>query len=590
MFTSSKQQTWSASLPQNSRADGQETITDSLRAVPTRLQVTVWIVLIALTLAISLYNYQSVQIGLYNDDANYILLARSLAQGGDYGLINTPEQPATSRFPFGYPLVLAPIVALAPHNLEILRLPSLLATLANGALLFWGWRWFSRSTSYWMGLAATGLYLLAPLTIIHTRMVMSEAVFTTFCLIALIATEKIARAERWSSWWVVLLAGSLAMVVATRTVGVIVIGSVFLYLLLLKRIQALSLLSVVSALLIATLAFILMITPIGLDSLIPVQYFQGSNASFLAALNLSVSNEAPEDVLAPRYVAPVSSDDANSRLKLKTLLYDFGVEGVRQHLGRDVRLTVLHIGGGEREDMLAQRVGLPWLPLVLGFALSGIVAVGFFRWFHDGLIAAAFFAVIYFFALFIWVWEGARLLYPIQPQLFLGFLLGIEALLLGIRRILPDRLPAGTYTLAFGGAVVMLFLFSLYKDATIRDTRFYTGDIRTRSTWLRENTQTTDIVMTEAPAIDYFYSDRKTVSFPEECATAGSLAKYISAQDADYILVAPAVKWHDNGYIPEYSDTMSCFLSQLVQLANSGEVRQAYAAPTERIRVYAVEH
>ncbi|MFQ5420007.1 MAG: hypothetical protein ACE5EY_06555, partial [Anaerolineae bacterium] len=205
------------SLDQNqpeSLTTGEETE----RQTPSRLQIYLWLGLMLLGLVAAVWDFQSFQLGTWHDDANYVLLAQSILESDKYGQINRPGEPTNARYPFGYPLLLAPLMALFPGNWDVLKGLSLLTTLLNGASLFWGWRWFSRR-SHWWGLAVAGFYLLAPLTIEHTRMIMAEPVFTLFSLIAIISAEQAAQKQEGRSW-VGMTAVSLIFVAFTRTIGI----------------------------------------------------------------------------------------------------------------------------------------------------------------------------------------------------------------------------------------------------------------------------------------------------------------------------------------------------------------------------------
>lgn len=198
---------------------------------PTKIQIAIWCILFILTVFLSLRDYDSFQLGTWSDDSYYVVLAQSLTHSGQYGLINEPgEQPGAAPFPFGYPLLLTPLVLLFPGNLDALKALSLAATLLNVVLLFWGWPWFSRQ-SYWWGIAIVGLYAFSPLTIEHTRMIMSEAVFTTFCLIAMILAEQVVRGNqnRWGS--LLLLSVTLALIPLIRTIGMVLVIGILGYLL-----------------------------------------------------------------------------------------------------------------------------------------------------------------------------------------------------------------------------------------------------------------------------------------------------------------------------------------------------------------------
>src|SRR5262249_26309408 len=70
-------------------------------------QCAAWIALLACVLWLSLRGWGDFQVGAFQDDAIYLVLARSLAAGHEYGLINQPHPRPLPKFPFGFPLALA---------------------------------------------------------------------------------------------------------------------------------------------------------------------------------------------------------------------------------------------------------------------------------------------------------------------------------------------------------------------------------------------------------------------------------------------------------------------------------------------------
>src|SRR6185436_3223086 len=76
-----------------------------------------WIMLAiaaALTLAAALVAIDPLPVGVFYDDAQYLILAKALASGDGYRFINLPGAPAATHFPPGYPLLLALLWKLSP--------------------------------------------------------------------------------------------------------------------------------------------------------------------------------------------------------------------------------------------------------------------------------------------------------------------------------------------------------------------------------------------------------------------------------------------------------------------------------------------
>jgi hypothetical protein len=68
----------------------------------------------ALALALGLFAMNPLPIGAFHDDARYLLLARSIAQGTGYRFVFVPGQPAGTHFPPAFPLLLSALWRVAP--------------------------------------------------------------------------------------------------------------------------------------------------------------------------------------------------------------------------------------------------------------------------------------------------------------------------------------------------------------------------------------------------------------------------------------------------------------------------------------------
>jgi hypothetical protein len=72
------------------------------------------VVTIAVALALGVFAMNPLPIGAFHDDARYLLLARSIAEGTGYRFVLTPGAPAGTHFPPVFPLVLAALWKIAP--------------------------------------------------------------------------------------------------------------------------------------------------------------------------------------------------------------------------------------------------------------------------------------------------------------------------------------------------------------------------------------------------------------------------------------------------------------------------------------------
>ena len=185
--------------------------------------------------------------------------------------------------------------------------------------------------------------------------------------------------------------------------------------------------------------------------------------------------EAPA---APPTTTQAEPVEAEIEVGMVARLSDLIVFAVRRHLAHDLRAVVFPLGGGERGAALGATLGLPDLDQLFGYLVGGLTLLGaaILMWRHASLFVLA--ALLYGAALVFWVWEGPRLLYPVQPQLHLMFAVGVATVggwLLGRgRRVTGDRL-AGQLALT-----ALFLLVALFTGGKRRVASLDPGASRTR--------------------------------------------------------------------------------------------------------------
>lgn len=561
---------------------------------PGNLHIAAWGIIVLVTLVFSLFGFDLYQVGTHYDDARYIILTRSLIEGNTYGMIHLPGAPDAPFYPFGFPLLLAPLVALFPNNFEALKALSLVATAINATLLFWGWRYFSYR-SYWWAVAVVALYCLAPVTVDLSRRIMSEPAFLTFGLIALLLTEQAVRGKA-GRWWIPGLSCSLVFVLFTRSIGIVLVGTIFLYLAFRRGWQALREVGLVLCGMALFLAVILGTTNVRFADLWPAEYFQGVDASFLLGIGATTSLVDAKGSLSARYVEQPAQNEASQTgghgigLKLKTLIKDFLITGTHEHITKHYSRAIVAIGGDENSRLqeITANLGIPNVPTVLGYLICLILGIGLIRWLiQEGLSVFSLFAIFYMAALSIWNWNDVRLLYPILAQLHLGFLIGVEAILWsGTRWLNLTTQPFKQINKALSGVVVILLLISLIKSWTIDDSRLHSGDMQERSRWLQVNAPPDTIIMSESPVIDYLYSNHKAVPYPWiPDNDPAKLATYLKQNHVAYILSAPTIEWQHN-YQPKYGPMTIRLLPLFTKLVATGQLQIVYHSTDNFTQVF----
>jgi 4-amino-4-deoxy-L-arabinose transferase-like glycosyltransferase len=543
---------------------------------PSKIQVIIWILLLIISVVFFSLNYCTYQLGTYLDDANYTILSRSLIFSDRYGLINNPGEPLQAKFPVGFPLLLSPFVLLFSDNLEGLKILSLLATLLTAILFFWGWRWLSKS-SYWWSLGIIALFLLSPVTVDFSRQVMSDAIFATFCTASLVLVGYVTD-KKPGLWWIISLGIVLAFTVLIRTIGVIVPIFIFTFLLIKNGFGVWKDLVKVLAVMLLMIYLVVIATPYQMTDLVPESYLREQNATLRWISGSTTSGPQPTEEVVTTNASPSFIENTSEYLR-----WSFEVKVLNS-----VRRAVFPIGGGLREQELANRLRVPFLPAALKYAFFVILLLGYFRWFRrEGFTAFSSFGIFYYLVIFFWSWEDIRFLYPIYPQILFAFILGLGYILSWIFIPVSKTLQRPRIVeISFVGLLVVLALFSAYKSIRLEDSRVHAGDITDRTAWVKEETPVPAIIMTEAPQVDYLYGLRKTVSYPEEILEE-NLSDYLVDNKIEYVLLAPRIFWQDQ-YIPTYSEQTDRIMGIMQDWTQDGKASLVYTSGPSLITVYKI--
>ncbi|MCX5786430.1 MAG: glycosyltransferase family 39 protein [Elusimicrobia bacterium] len=168
-------------------------------------------------------------VGCFNDDAYYIIGAKSLWLGR-YADLSAPAMPVFNKFGIGYPLFLAPFVKLFAPHWNWLKWVSVGLSLAS--LLV-----FSRLACLFLtpGAAAVALALLAfnPVFSIYSGAVMTEPLFILLVLNTFLLLERVLNGSAGKGG--VLLGLILGWACLTRPVGALLVFSVAVTLFLAKK-------------------------------------------------------------------------------------------------------------------------------------------------------------------------------------------------------------------------------------------------------------------------------------------------------------------------------------------------------------------
>ncbi len=171
-------------------------------------------------------------VGAFQDDAIYTVLAKSLATGQGFRMINLPGAPNATHYPPGYPLLLAALWKLwpsFPDNIVLFKFVNafFLAFAAVGTYAFSRERW---ALTVPQAVVTALVGTLSIVVLLLTGVVLSEPLFMAILMPALLLSERTAATGSVrTAVYAGLLIGALSMV---RTLGAFALPAACLVLLI----------------------------------------------------------------------------------------------------------------------------------------------------------------------------------------------------------------------------------------------------------------------------------------------------------------------------------------------------------------------
>lgn len=202
----------------------------------------------ALGLALGIVIIDAAPVGVFADDAFYVILARSLATGQGFRFLNLPGAPPATHFPPGYPLALALLWRAWPQfpdNVVLLKAFNALCLAVIGVAT----ARYVRHRIGGVGVAiAVGLVTAAsmPLLILG-NMLLSELFFLALLMLLLLELEQLAEAPT-SALRVAALGAAIATCTLVRTHGVVLIPATVAVLAIRRRWRDAAIVAAVSVL------------------------------------------------------------------------------------------------------------------------------------------------------------------------------------------------------------------------------------------------------------------------------------------------------------------------------------------------------
>ena len=196
-------------------------------------------------------------IGSFDDDGHYLALAKAFVHGKGYVDTSAPGAPTESLYPPGYPLFIAPFVAISSTVLWPLRLLSALAFV--GCIPLIGTLVRRSGFSARVAAAAMLLFALNPTAGTFATEVMPESIFLLVFLVVLLALPRWEKDDRLLSWAGAGVALGAPYLLLLKTAGLPMLAGVALWLAIRRRWRHVATLVVTSALIIGPVIVLRMV-------------------------------------------------------------------------------------------------------------------------------------------------------------------------------------------------------------------------------------------------------------------------------------------------------------------------------------------
>lgn len=514
-----------------------ETSLDPVRETPRWIKPAA---IAAVTVSLLIYILRLDQVvGLVVDDAWYVLLAKALAEGQGYSLINSPSPGILPLYPPGFPFLLSLFYRLHPsfpENVWLLKSVSVIAMMIVGFLCY---RYFTHvrklPATVALGIAVATVSC-PPLVFLATSTLMSDCIFMLWFLSVVVATEACKRAGNSARGWqyAILAAAFSSAAFLTRSIAVSLIVAAFIYLLKERLIR--------SALIFAA-AVALFSGPWILYSRMHAptpeqQMEQGSNMVL------------PYTVQFWQHIAGDSSSRTDTAADLPKRVWTNSIE----FLGRDVcRILMAVIFEAIRdpfkdaEKLLNENREGHGEILLFSLFLSLFVVAGFFAVAREQISFAELAVPLSLALIVLWPFETVRYVLPLAPFVIFYFLMGLREAQRLVQR------AAGKSQTRWG--VVHLALVALIAINLFGNIRYIInlqlGSSLDKPQWIskfeeaerlfeqiRRQVPKTDVIVALNPAIITLYTGHKTVTW-DDPAKRWELWKAISARYMVWLSVYP---------------------------------------------------
>jgi hypothetical protein len=457
-------------------------------------------------------------VGMMVDDGWYVLLAKSLATGQGYSLINSPTPGILPLYPPGFPFLLSIFYRLHPNfpdNLWLLKSVSVAAMMGVGILSY---LYFRRDRALPAHLAlgiAFASTICPPLVSLATSSVMSECVFALALIATVVVVERGVRAgkEGGRKLWLYPLASALLASFAflTRSVAIGLLAAIFLYFLKVRMVRA--------ALIFA----------------FAVALFAGPWVIYsrIHAPTPAQQKEQGGHIVQPytaQFWQRVASDKSSGSItagEIPSRVWNNFLEITGRDIFRVIAPPLYELMRDPYEE--ARKLLSKALTdktedtLPVSFVLSVFLIVGFISVIREKVTLAEIAIPLSFLVIMLWPWETIRFVLPMTPFVLFYFLMGFRRIHLLLRAKTSTAaswaVPAVVVALVIG---IHLYGNAVYISKKLGDSTFDRpqwlqtfDDAETLFKWVDQSIPENEPIVTLNPPLVHLYTGHKTVAWED---------------------------------------------------------------------------
>ncbi len=358
-------------------------------------QLAIIFALVTLLNILALNNH----IGIFGDDASYVLVAKSVVQGEGYSSIYYIGAPPHLLYPFVFPLLLAPVIAIFGYNFLVMKLLVVFLSLISFCLCY------LLVNEIYGSKTASGIAFLVslnPLIFVFSHSIMAEMPYMLFSLAAIyffMLSESALDKKRSIKALFTISIIFLLLTYFTRPTGITLFAAFITYIIaekmLIKKDN-------IKAKYLAIITFFAFLIPVALWTL---------RTALLSQKSERVSFFFLKDVFNPA----------------------LGTVGFSDLVLRAFDNAYYYLGFAVKNDLAKASLNIP--PSSLYLVVAGVtlvwmvIAFGFFRSASNKRSVIDYYLFFYLGLIMIWPFATLRFIVPILPFLFLYFIIGVRSAL-----------------------------------------------------------------------------------------------------------------------------------------------------------------